>query len=413
MRIPLFSLKPFLFHGPADTDAITVNTLFYPGSTSWPMGFAWSSAAAQDCTLGLLQAADFPLRQLVAENTPAPTDQARVAAVATDDVMFFHKDRGVAEADLRSYDQALRDHGVPRAQHKDISACDRMVAIGCEIRASPPTLGPEPNRLGRLLLAIRELACLPRASPRCVWSMLGTAQWFVILARPIFSIFEHAYGFVRLEDQHTVVDVPRRVVAEFLHFAALSPLLITALDRPFSHTIIATDAAPEFGFGVSVCNAPIGLVRQLARKSEKRGDYVRLHRASPDGPDAERPRIGTPVRLGIGKRHFHSVISCRARHFEHSGSLELKAVLLAFRWLARSSKFHSRRLVMLIDAKAALCACAKGRSGSPVFRKTLLRIAAFTLSLSLLPRFLYIPSEDNPADDPSRGVTDRSSAPWW
>lgn len=118
------------------------------------------------------------------------------------------------------------------------------------------------------------------------------------------------------------------------------------------------------------------------------------------------------MSLPLSKMHFHTVISSWA-HVEHSGVLELKVVLLAFRWVARSPCFHQKRFFFLVDAKAALCACSKGRSGSPQFRRTLLRINTLCLGLPLLPRYLYIPTEDNPADDPSRGDLSRSSAPWW
>ena len=97
------------------------------------------------------------------------------------------------------------------------------------------------------------------------------------------------------------------------------------------------------------------------------------------------------------------MLSIRAARREHSGILEFKGVLLGLRWLLRSSSRFGCRLLFLIDAKAALCAVAKGRTGSPVFNSTLCSIMALLLATGCLIRPLYIPSEDNPADHPSRG----------
>ena len=58
---------------------------------------------------------------------------------------------------------------------------------------------------------------------------------------------------------------------------------------------------------------------------------------------------------------------------------------------------------MLIDAKAALSAVAKGRTGSYAFRTTLGEVNASLLATGTVLRPLYVPCEDNPADAPSRG----------
>ena len=67
----------------------------------------------------------------------------------------------------------------------------------------------------------------------------------------------------------------------------------------------------------------------------------------------------------------------------------------------------SRRLVLLVDAQAVLFACAKGRSSAPTLRFELGRIAALSLAGNGLVRFIYVPSEYNPADAPSRGIVSK------
>ena len=61
-------------------------------------------------------------------------------------------------------------------------------------------------------------------------------------------------------------------------------------------------------------------------------------------------------------------------------------------------------MLVLIDAKAVLAAAAKGRSGAAGFKSILRSIAALSLAGGILIYPLYVPSEDNPGDAPSRGL---------
>ena len=81
------------------------------------------------------------------------------------------------------------------------------------------------------------------------------------------------------------------------------------------------------------------------------------------------------------------------------------------RWIPRSSDRHSRRIVVLVDAKAVLGAAAKGRSSSPALLRLLRRLASLALAGDLLLRYAYVPSEDMPADPPSRGKARRPADP--
>ncbi len=114
-------------------------------------------------------------------------------------------------------------------------------------------------------------------------------------------------------------------------------------------------------------------------------------------------RLGKPHSLGLCKDDFRDVLSLKATKPEHAGVMELKGVLLTLRWLMRSSSRHGKRVVLLVDANAALGAVAKGRSNAPAFHRTLCSIDALLLATNTLLRPVYVPSGDNPADAPSRG----------
>ena len=382
--------------------ALTSRTLVFPSSRTWPMGFAWSSAVAQDTTVGTLLSTGFPEDHIVCDTEPFPVDQRELAVVATDDVIFIHRDQEEALDRLSQYDAAMYKHGIQQATDKDVNAAGATVALGCELTSRPAEANPDTKKLWPLLQALVELFMSPCASPLAVHSMMGVGQWFSILSRPHFACFGEVYEFVRREPGNVPQQVPEKVINELLIFAGLAPLLSASLEREWCTTVVATDAAPEYGIGVSVADLPPGDVADLGRLSERRGDYIRLNRDR-SVAEPERPRVGQPTRLNLRQEDFVDVLSIRAARKEHSGILELKGVLTGLRWILRSSRNFHKRLLFLIDAKAALSAVAKGRSGAPEWEGTMCAIMALLLASGALMRPLYIPSEDNPADHPSRG----------
>jgi uncharacterized membrane protein len=63
--------------------------------------------------------------------------------------------------------------------------------------------------------------------------------------------------------------------------------------------------------------------------------------------------------------------------------LEAHALRLTLGWIGRSSARMSKRVVILVDSKAVLGACAKGRSSSGLLQKLVGRISALALALDL------------------------------
>ena len=213
------------------------------------MGFAWSSCVAQDTTVNVLVTTGLDEDKTICDTEPLPLCQRELAVVATDDVIFIHRDKEEGRERLHRFDQALKDHGIPRAQHKDENAQPDVVALGCELSSSPPRADPDSVKLWLVLNAVAELQRTGRASPRGVNSLLGVAQWFCILSRPHFSCFDAVYEFVRRTPENDPQTVPRKVLDELLLFAGLAPLLSAELDRQWCTTVVATDAAPEYAWG--------------------------------------------------------------------------------------------------------------------------------------------------------------------
>ena len=82
------------------------------------MGYGWSSAVAQDVTLGALLATGLDEQCVVSPDYELPACQDELAIGATDDVVFFHKGSTQAGRLLHAYDGIMQQYNIPKASHK-------------------------------------------------------------------------------------------------------------------------------------------------------------------------------------------------------------------------------------------------------------------------------------------------------
>jgi len=192
----------------------------------------------------------------------------------TDDVVFVHADESQARDRLRIFDQTLADHNVPRKVEKDVSVATEVVALGCHLGNSPPWVEPDLDKVVWTQQCALGIARRGRVTPRACSTVLGTMQWFCLVNRWLFSCFEEVYQFVDAAnlDQDTVV--PDGAVGELLLFSALAHFGVADLERLFLDIVVATDASPAFGFGLSVraCNRESTL--DLAALSQQSSGFV-------------------------------------------------------------------------------------------------------------------------------------------
>jgi len=82
--------------------------------------------------------------------------------------------------------------------------------------------------------------------------------------------------------------------------------------------------------------------------------------------------------------------------------LELRAVLTAVRWVLSLPQSVNKRLLVLCDSQVALGAVSKGRSSSQPLLRRLRALAALVMASGLCVTVRWIPTDLNPADEPSR-----------
>ena len=90
------------------------------------------------------------------------------------------------------------------------------------------------------------------------------------------------------------------------------------------------------------------------------------------------------------------------REGSHINVLESVAVLVELKRRARAvTNFHSTYL-HLVDSQVAIGVFTKKRSSSRMLQRVLRKANALCLAANLVPVFVYVRSELNPADRPSR-----------
>ena len=389
------------------TAAFHDDMLLFPCLAVWPMGFSWSSFLAQCATLGICAAGGMDMTAILSEDDGPPADVSSAFCVATDDICHFTTEGASVAADvMHGVDQAFDELGVLCSTEKNVTGVTDTTCIGVDVHDGLYLAG-HATKLQTFLWAVVHLSCARESlhlSPNMVAAILGIPSWLAQLNRPIYSVFGRIYDFTGRQDKDKVSLVPSIVVHELIHAALLAPLFEADLTRPWSQDVVATDASNVFGFGACCARVSPAIVHQLSRLGGPLQDHVRLARPCDAAGGPEKRRTGVEHRLRLSEKRFRVVISARRRFAAHSGALEAQGVCLGLEWFLRRRDRHSHRTIMLVDAQAIIGALAKGRTSAQSIVAPVRKAAALTLAGDLCVHYLYIPSEANPSDKPSRGV---------
>ncbi|CAE7796470.1 unnamed protein product, partial [Symbiodinium sp. CCMP2456] len=297
-------------------------------------------------------------------------------------MVFSDEGEGHTLRAAKQLDAELSKRGAIRNAAKDVDdeLCATCVGVSLE---DGTHLGVPPARCLSMIVTVLHLLESQKASPRQVQQQLGVQQWFDLLQRCKLSVYDRVYAFVRDPEDTGLQLLPKAVMFE---------LAVGMLLGVFCTT---------HGFGASVAQLPIQMVRRLARVAEKQGDDVVMDGGTVTGAQAK--RLGEAHHLDMSLGDFVDIFSIKARKAAHINVLEGEAFLIWLRWVLRSRRRHCSRLVVLVDSAVWLGAAAKGRSSTQLNR-LLRKAAALELAGELQVYLVLVPSDENPSDWPSRGV---------
>ena len=228
-------------------------------------------------------------------------------------------------------------------------------------------------------------------------------------------------------DPNAVLRLSPELKSELWLLICIGPFAAVDLRAEPADFVTATDASSWGGAAVRA-QLPSCAVLEFSRHSLAKGTWTRL---LPPGkawlrerdllsitdelPDEECLESNElAVILATALQYKERWRKC-FRQAEHINCKELRAYLVEESYVGRVRS--SLRTLNGLDSQVALGCLVKGRSASGAINRLLTSSLGHYLGCGLYPSFFYFPSEDNPADGPTRGKSPpeptRGLPEWW
>ena len=418
---------------------------YYLCLTALPMGFSFSFWIVQELHYDALKQCGFPASRCVLGNWPTPSlKEGPVALAYCDNLNIFGKDPKEVDNALSIVMKFLESKGF--ALHEVVYATPWSKPLGSFFNGYDNLLGSRPDKAWTLQGALKWFGQGPRVSGKQVEIILGHFTHEALYARGALSVFRAAYTFVR-DSYHTRQILWPSVRREMLVAAGLMPLLVAHLDLPWSPIVHTTDACMS---GWGSCKGWVG--SDLAKAHGQWSERWRFRRLTPEEwcprrralqdhslhdlytdprtlgdqsaiyphyfgiEDAELPEGVEPIpshldwRMHEGFPEVGDVSSWGWRvtgsgkfHFAESiGVKEARAVVYDLESQLRDPKQHRFKHLRLIDNFGDSLCLARGRASDYALLQLCRRYGALLLATGAVVSLRWVPSENNPADAPSR-----------
>ena len=339
--------------------------------------------------------------------------------IIIDDFFQFSRNRKAAEYQFNRVLEAYRAIGFIVKDSKVVRPTSNPIkVIGLEICGLTSTVALSPESQFALMQTTISALRRGHMTGTEMSHLIGKWTWCMLVRRASLSILQQVYQFIAKARRRRFTIWPS-VRRELWMLLGILPLLHARLDSPFFHRTVASDASEYAGGVVSTALTPSmhSIYWPLCSNRNNAYTQTQYHSAMArlvleDSVSNIPEDMVSLVHDGInaydnfyshiGSTSWSTIISRPWRNVEHINSLELRAVLLAVHWLLSYPSSLSRRVYLLVDSTVTFYSLWKGRSSSTRLLLLLRKIGALLLAsgISLLPG--WIPSEVNPADEPSR-----------
>jgi hypothetical protein len=429
--LPAVSLQELDAHGllltaaPDVTAALRLGRHVFPCCTTLPMGFSHSVFIAQAVhehvlyTSGVLRPAD----NIVVLDSPL-VDRP-LHGLYIDDAVLLGMDKGELDALFELVTAAYQSSRLPPKLPKCTPPTAAVVTVlGVDVDGRDGVISLPPIKLAANIRATEVLLSRPTVSGKQLMAVVGSWTWPMLLRRPVLAAFKHVYGFAEAvgDDCRPLWPSAQR---ELRVVMALAPLLRADLRRADWSMLVATDAS-ESGAGV-VCTRLSAAVSTALWPVMTHAECSLLAGCRP-APPAAASALSPPwpalealqpvmqyrcavldvsvlrqdVVARVCNRAWSTVIATTWRRQEHINLLEIRAMLLAVRWVLSHPDAVHTQLLLLVDSSTAFYGVRKGRSSSPHLLTVLRQYAALLLAGDVSVLTAWLPSDLNPADSPSR-----------
>ena len=361
----------------------------FPCFLTLPMGWSHSVYVAQTAHLHFIDSrTSFNAEDRIVVGNDFLLDRPRHGLVI-DDLFGFGTEPAQLQSHRDSYKARCPAVGLLVKPSKDVEpTLEPTEVVGLEVDGVRKTVRLTVAKM-RFLVAFTEFVLDGgHASGYDMSVLVGHWIWASLVRRPVFAVFAAVYVFVQ-KAGFKVFELWPSVRRELRCIIGLAPLIFSSLSAPFFDRVVATDAS-HTGMGVAAACSSTRECLELAAQAGLLPDDGSSWRA--------------PVAVGFVNVHRWSVIVAHRWVFggEHINVLELRALITGLRWVLSFPSSIGCRVVLLIDSSVVVGAVSKGRSSSFPLLVLLRRLSALCLAGGLFVQAVWIPSESNPADGPSR-----------
>eukprot|EP00971_Amphidinium_carterae_P165812 3286630-Amphidinium_carterae.1 len=322
---------------------------------------------------------------------------------------------------LGAYESARIERKVAKATKDQESGTIWGAALDSQSR----TVSADPTKRRLLVLATLAVCEAQLVAPAVVQVLVGHWQYHLAFNRTCMCVLDRTYTWLRSSYVGDRVAkkrkwLTRQVRDELMGLCVLAPFLVQHLDTPISECLVATDATTSRGavvtsrltspsqaaFLFQACDRPVSkmeFVPALQRDKLEQDKYVL--RLPPLADDA--------VNSFIRTSQFHVAASYAFKTAAHINRQELLAWLSGLRCYVRQHVKTSthKRVVCAIDSTVTVNVIRKGRSSSRQLNAVLQRALAMRVIHGVEALPLWVPSAENPSDDPTRNVNLRKASP--
>jgi len=351
--------------------------LIYPVLRTLPMGWSHSLHLAQTAHEQLVYTkSSIRPEDAISHGTDSELDRTR-HAIYVDDISWIGPSQADVQRQQDEYAAIFRHVDLWIKWAKFLRPTQRPTdVIGMEIDPSEARVGLSVPKLEALVQDTEAALAADSISKGQFRRLLGRWTWALLIRRPALSALSAVFKFI--QNAPAVATIWPTVRAELRVVVGLAPLLSADLAQDWFSRVIASDASQS---GLGVCASepcwsaePVDLA---LTNSPALDDWVLM-------------------------QTWHTIVASRWRRLEHIASLEARAASTAVRWAVSIPSAIGCKVVLISDNQTVVAALSKGRSSSYSLLRRLRTVAAAVLAAGIHLITLWVPSDLNPSDEPSR-----------
>ena len=383
----------------------------YPASRTAPMGFGPSAGWAQQVTDMATDDSHMPAERRLHPDRFAPSELPIWGSICDDIWALEHAGRNdqplVGPRWLGDAEEAWKGYGVHPNSKKSVNAEPGHEVQGVYVDPDEHWVGVSMAKRQSLFQATFHILAQHTVLLGDVERLVGKFG-YSHACRPVMrSVFDVTYGWLEKQRQSKTrrIQIPDDVWTEIFMAAMLLPYCQFNLSAPFSSRVECTDASMT-GLGRAWATMPPDLVQLMAQLSDHNGVYTNLSLPYGIGLTEEHTCPLRRLQLPRDRFHWHKIGAPSRPRYIFLG--EADAALWCAEDRLRRPVDDGCRFVHPMDSASCVGAFCKGRSASHLLNVRCQRMCAICTAGGHEVFYPWVPSGDNPADEPSRRFEDEA-----